>query len=225
MTNVAGFISLPMKKTLLIVSNLLLLALAVLALLPAFEDKALTVAYAATAVAAIACVLAMTLNTGAVPPVAEPDPAPAPVAPETKQPDLQKIPEQNAEVQVAQLLSLLQEKGRFLDFVMDDIKSYSDAQVAGAARFVHQGCQQVMQHNFTIEPVASVAENQPITLEPSFDRNDYRLTGKVEGEPPYSGVLKHKGWKTTSVSLPKVLGERATAKGTHVLVAAEVEVG
>lgn len=227
MTNVPAFILMLMKKTLLIVSNLILLVLAVLALVPALAEKSQFLAYAAILVAAIACALAVTLNTKSVAaaPAPEPEPAPAPVVPETKQPELKKIPEQNSEVQVAQLLTLLQEKGRFLDFVMDDIKSYPDAQIAAAARFVHQGCQQVMKQHFTIEPVATVAENQSITLEPAFDRNEYRLSGKVEGEPPYSGVLKHKGWKTTSVSLPKVLGERATAKGTHLLVAAEVEVG
>jgi hypothetical protein len=214
-----------MKKTFLIVSNLILLVLAVLALVPALAEKSQFLAYAAILVAAIACVLAVTFNTTSVAFEGASAPEPAPVAPETKQPDLQKVPEQNPEVQVAQLLSLLQEKGRFLDFVMDDIKSYPDAQIAAAARFVHQGCQQVMKQHFTIEPVASVAENQPIVLEPTFDRNEYRLTGKVDGEPPYSGVLKHKGWKTTSVSLPKVLGERATAKDVHLLVAAEVEVG
>lgn len=216
-----------MKKTLLIVSYFVLLVLGVLVLLPAFADQAQLLAYAVIAVAAVGCVLALTLNTAAAvsEPTATPAPEPvAPVAPETKQPDLQKIPQQNSEVQVAQLLTLLQEKGRFLDFVMDDIKSYPDAQIAAAARFVHQGCQQVMQHNFTIEPVASVAENQPITLEAAFDRNEYRLSGKVDGEPPYSGVLKHKGWKTRAVSLPKVLGARAEAQGTHLLVAAEVEV-
>ncbi|MGZ0707435.1 DUF2760 domain-containing protein [Coraliomargarita sp. W4R53] len=214
-----------MKKTLLIVSQFLLIALGVLALLPAFAEKAHVLAYAVIAVAAIAGVLALTLSAVTAVPTAAPAPEPAPVAPESKQPNLQQIPEQNAEVQVAQLLTLLQEKGRFLDFVMDDIKSYPDAQIAAAARFVHQGCQQVMKHNFTIEPVATVVENQAITLEPAFDRNEYRLTGKVDGEPPYSGVLKHKGWKTTSVSLPKVLGARANATGTHLLVAAEVEVG
>ncbi|MDQ8193909.1 DUF2760 domain-containing protein [Coraliomargarita sp. SDUM461004] len=215
-----------MKKTLLIVSNFLFLVIAVLASLPAFAENAQGLLYLAIAVALLGCVLALTLQQTAVAePVTVPEAAPAPVAPETPRPDLQKIPEQNAEVQVAQLLGLLQEKGRFLDFVMDDIKSYPDAQIAAAARFVHQGCQTVMKHNFNIEPVATTAENQPITLEPTFDRNEYRLTGKVEGEPPYQGVLKHKGWKTTSVHLPKVLGERARASGTHLLVAAEVEVG
>lgn len=228
MAHVAGCISLFMKKTLLIVSNLLLLALGVLVLLPAFAENRQALAYAMIAIAAVGCVVAVTLNgapvvaSSAAP---ESAPEPEPVAPESQQPNLQKIPEQNAEVQVAQLLGLLQEKGRFLDFVMDDIKSYPDAQIAAAARFVHQGCQAVMKHNFTIEPVATVAENQPITLEPAFDRNEYRLTGKVAGEPPYQGVLKHKGWKTTSVSLPKVLGTGASAAGTHTLVAAEVEVG
>lgn len=217
-----------MNKTLLIISNFLLLALCILALRPEFAEKIHMLAYTGIALAILGCVLALTLKTtAAVERNIEPktEPTPAPVAPETQQPNLQDIPEQNAEVQVAQLLGLLQEKGRFLDFVMDDIKSYPDAQIAAAARFVHQGCQEVMKQNFTIEPVATVLENQSITLEAEFDRNEYRLSGKIDGEPPYTGVLKHKGWKTTSVSLPKVLGARAQAEGAHLLVAAEVEVG
>ena len=81
-----------------------------------------------------------------------------------------------------------------------------------------------MQKNFTLEPVASVAENQSITLDADYERGDYRLSGQIAGEPPHSGTVAHKGWKTTSVSLPKVMGARAAATGTHLLAPAEVEV-
>lgn len=216
-----------MNKSLLLINHSLLVAIGVLMLIPSFAGKPTYVLYAALSVLGLAALaLAITLKLKAPAHQDAPVPAPEPkeVPPETHQPNLQKIPEQNGEVQVAQLLSLLQEKGRFLDFVMDDIKSYSDAQVAAAARFVHQGCQGVMKQNFTIEPVSSIPENDAITLPADYERGDYSLSGEVSGEPPHSGTLKHKGWKAQAISLPKVMGARAAAKGSHLLVPAEVEV-
>ena len=215
-----------MTKPFIIILSLTVTVLGVLSTQPAFAEKSQLLAYAVIALSLTICALSFCLKGGCCvkPESVAAEPEPAPSVPETRAPDIAAIPEQSGEVQVAQLLSLLQEKGRFLDFVMDDIKSVPDAQIAAAARFVHQGCQSVMQSNFKIEPIASVAENQSITLADDYTRGEYRLTGKIEGEPPYAGTLKHKGWKTSSISLPKVMGDRANASGTHVLAAAEVEV-
>ena len=46
---------------------------------------------------------------------------------------------------------MLQEKGRLVDFLMDDINAYSDAQVGAAARVVHAGCRGVLQDHFAIK--------------------------------------------------------------------------
>src|SRR6516225_1466269 len=54
----------------------------------------------------------------------------------------------NAEV--VNFLAILQEKGRLVDFLMDDIKSYSDAQVGAAARVLHEGCKAVLLEHFEI---------------------------------------------------------------------------
>ena len=217
-----------MKKSILIISSVALLILGVLSLLPAFEAHGSLLAYGIVAVAVLVLIVSFALpaETSGIAPaesaeLAEPA---GPAEPETQQPKVADLPEQSSEVQVAQLLSLLQENGRFLDFVMDDIKSYPDAQIAAAARFVHQGCQAVMKRNFALEPISTEAENQAITLDASYERSAYRLSGKVEGEAPFTGVLKHKGWRTTAISLPKVMGQRAQAKGAHTLAAAEVEV-
>jgi len=214
-----------MTKLFTIFSSLALTVLGVLSLQPAFAEKAQLLAYAIIVLAVLTLIFALSSKGASKTVSDQPEQEEAPKAPESPLPDLNAIPEQSGEVQVAQLLSLLQEKGRFLDFVMDDIKSYPDAQIAAAARFVHHGCQAVMQSNFSIEPVAPVAENQNITLAADYQRADYRLTGKIEGELPHSGTLKHKGWKTTSIRLPKVMGARAEARGAHLLAAAEVEVG
>ena len=35
--------------------------------------------------------------------------------------------------------------------------------------------------------------------------DEYRLLGKISGEPPFSGTLIHKGWKTEFVKLPRII--------------------
>jgi hypothetical protein len=43
-------------------------------------------------------------------------------------------PENQAEAEVVAFVGLLQDKGRFVDFLMDDVALYNDAQVGAAAR-------------------------------------------------------------------------------------------
>ena len=123
-----------------------------------------------------------------------------------------------------QVLSLLQQKGRFLDFVMDDVTKYPDAQIGAAARVVHQGCAQVVREYFDVKPVEGGSEGGPVTLDRNYDHDRYRLVGRVTGEAPYRGRILHRGWLTTSVRLP----ERTTAgdhgRGQEVIAPAEVEV-
>jgi len=101
------------------------------------------------------------------------------------------------------LLSLLQERGRFLDFVAEDISAYGDAQVAAASRVVHQGCKAVIDECLALAPAHAGAEGDRITVDPAADPNRYRLQGKLAQQPPYSGVVVHRGWKTTRLTLPR----------------------
>ena len=101
------------------------------------------------------------------------------------------------------LLSLLQDRGRFLDFVAEDISAYSDAQVAAASRVVHQGCKAVINECLALAPAHPGAEGDRITVDPAADPNRYRLQGKLAQQPPYSGVVVHRGWKTTRLALPR----------------------
>ena len=41
-------------------------------------------------------------------------------------------------------LGLLQEKGRFVDFLMGDVGAFSDAEVGAAGRVLHEGCKAVL---------------------------------------------------------------------------------
>lgn len=118
------------------------------------------------------------------------------------------------------LLSLLQEKGRFLDFLMEDVAAYGDAQVGAAARVVHQGCRAVVEEAFAPVPVAP-AENARIVLEPGYDAGEFRLVGSAAGAPPVTVKVTHKGWRARHVKLPRRMGgERIPDK--PVIVPAEV---
>ena len=54
-----------------------------------------------------------------------------------------------AEAEIVSFLATLQEQGRLIDFLMDDITTYDDGQVGAAARVVHQGCKAALQEHFS----------------------------------------------------------------------------
>ncbi len=124
---------------------------------------------------------------------------------------------------VVQFLARLQEKGRLVDFIMDDIAAYDNESVGAAARIVHQGCCEVIKECFTIEAVHPGAEMEEISLADNYDSNSYRLVGRVPDSAPFNGQVQHRGWKTTSVKLPQVIedGEQVKIAST-IIAAAEV---
>jgi Domain of unknown function (DUF2760) len=117
---------------------------------------------------------------------------------------------------------MLQEKGRLVDFLMDDINAYSDAQVGAAARVVHAGSKGVLQEHFMINPVRPEQEGSTVQVPAGYSADEYRLVGKIAGSAPFSGVLVHRGWKTGMVKLPKLL--RGAADPLPAIAPAEVEV-
>lgn len=118
-----------------------------------------------------------------------------------------------------QLLGLLQQGGRFVDFLEEDVSGFSDAEVGAAARVVHEGCRKVMHEHLSIEPVRLEEEGVRVTLESGFDASSIRVTGNVVGHPPFTGTLVHRGWRIRGVRLPKV----AQGHDVGVLAPAEVE--
>jgi hypothetical protein len=118
-----------------------------------------------------------------------------------------------------QLLGLLQREARLIDFTQENLTSYADADIGAAARVVHEGCSKVLREHFTIEPVRPEAEGSRIVLDEGFDAAAVRLTGNVIGKPPFRGSLSHRGWRVSSVRLPKLTGSHDAG----VLAPAEVE--
>jgi len=118
-----------------------------------------------------------------------------------------------------QLLAVLQKEGRLLDFLQENIDGYDDAQVGAAVRTIHSSCCQVLQDYIGLEPVIAGEEEAPVTIEPGFDPFQIRLIGNVTGNPPFSGVLKHHGWRATGVTLP----QPAAGQDPLMITPAEVE--
>lgn len=118
-----------------------------------------------------------------------------------------------------QLLSLLQNEARFIDFIAEDITLYNDADVGVAARVVHEGCRKALDEHFTLAPIRSEQEGSTITLPQGFDAASVRLTGNIVGHAPFSGTLIHKGWQVTRINLPKL----TQSHNANIIAAAEVE--
>jgi hypothetical protein len=117
------------------------------------------------------------------------------------------------------LLALLQEEGRLIDFLTEDVAPYTDEQVGAATRSIHESCAKALREAIVLEPVLAGEEDADLTIEAGFDPAAVRLTGNVHGEPPFTGVLRHAGWRVTSVNLPARAGV-----DPHVVAAAEVEI-
>ncbi len=117
------------------------------------------------------------------------------------------------------LVALLQREGRLIDFLLEDIQAYPDAQIGAAVRDIHRQCGNVLREHLELEPVMKEHEEAQVTIAAGFDPAAIRLTGNVTGQPPFTGILKHRGWRVKAIKLP----QKAEGQDEFVLMAAEVE--
>ena len=118
------------------------------------------------------------------------------------------------------LLGMLQREGRFLDFLSENLDAYEDDQIGAAVRSIHENCNKITRKYLTLEPVLDQEEGQPFTLQKGFDTAAIKLVGNVSGEPPFTGVIRHRGWKTPKVELPTL----SAAQDASLIAPAEVEI-
>lgn len=142
----------------------------------------------------------------------EPGPEPAPEPPPVR---LHEAPTEAA----LQLLGLLQREGRLLDFLMEDMGSYPDADIGAAARVVHDQCRTALLEHVQVARIRAEDEGSSVSVPVGFSASEIRLVGQVAGQPPFSGVLTHAGWRAQSISLPKL----SDGHDVRVLAPAEVE--
>ena len=133
-------------------------------------------------------------------------------------------PPPRAEAEIVAFLALLQEQGRLVDFVKEDVAGASDQQLGVAARVVHAGCRKVLEEYFEIAAIHTGNEGDNVVLASGYDAAAHRLLGAVPENPPYTGKLLHPGWVARSVKLPRVTGT-TDQRPWPVLAPAEVELG
>lgn len=121
-----------------------------------------------------------------------------------------------------QILHILQRDSRWIDFLMEDISSYSDDQVGSAVRAIHNDSKASLTRHVTLAPVIDSVEGtyQKLDASKAPDPNRIKLIGNVpaSGKVP-GGTLRHRGWIASSVNLPP-LGKQDVS----VLAPAELEV-
>jgi hypothetical protein len=130
-----------------------------------------------------------------------------------------KPPAELLPIGAVQLLAILQREGRLIDFLVEDIDTYGDAQVGAAVRDIHRGCRRVLEESVQIKPIVDQEEESRVEVPAGFDPAEIRLTGNVHGDPPFHGSLKHHGWIVRGIKLPE-----SVASTSRVVAPAEVEV-
>lgn len=118
-----------------------------------------------------------------------------------------------------QLLALFQREGRLVDFLEQDLASFSDGEIGAVARVVHEGCSRALHEHAELTPVRAEQEGTSVTLQAGFNPAEVKLSGNLQGAAPYQGVLRHRGWRAAQMKLPvPVKGHDAS-----VIAPAEVE--
>jgi hypothetical protein len=121
-----------------------------------------------------------------------------------------------------QMLGILQRDARLIDFLMEDITSYSDDQVGAAVRNLHADCRTTLNRHVTLAPVIDSVEGtfQKIDSSKAPDPNRIKLLGNIPASGKAAGgTLRHRGWTATAVSLPGI-----GKQDVSVIAPAELEV-
>ena len=117
-------------------------------------------------------------------------------------------------------LSILQREGRLLDFFDEDLNNYDDEQIGMAVRSIQEDCKKAVKKYIALKPIFDLEEGDTIELTADFDPDSVKLVGKVAGNPPFKGILKHRGWKAGKKEIPKL----SEVKDAGIITPAEVEI-
>ncbi len=120
----------------------------------------------------------------------------------------------------AQLLALLQQDGRLIDFLYENIDLYDDERVGAVARAIHDKCRKTLFKYIALEPIRAEKEGEMVTLGSDYDASSIRVTGAGSAQVAMFGTLKHRGWRATKIELPPSLN----GADPTIVMPAEVEV-
>lgn len=118
------------------------------------------------------------------------------------------------------LITVLQKEGRLLDFFSEDLGQYDDGQIGAAVRNIHESCKKALRNHVAPQAVLQHNEGDEITVAKDFDPNTIKLIGNVTGQPPFKGVVQHRGWRAGKLDLPTFPGRQTP----EIIAPAEVEV-
>ena len=118
-----------------------------------------------------------------------------------------------------QVLSILQRDSRIIDFLMEDITSYSDDQIGAAVRSMQVSARESLGRYVTLAPVIDGVEGtytKPASNDPAL----VKYLGNVPAKGADGGTLRHRGWRATSISLPQLNPKQDNT----IIFPAEIEV-
>ncbi|MBC2713315.1 MAG: DUF2760 domain-containing protein [Desulfosarcina sp.] len=118
------------------------------------------------------------------------------------------------------LFAVLQRQGRLMDFLQEDLSLYEDDQIGAAVRSIHENCRKTVDRYLSPKPVMKQAEGETVEIAAGFDQHAVKLVGNVVGQPPFTGILRHRGWQLRSISLPKL----SDTENPNIIAPAEVEI-
>lgn len=140
--------------------------------------------------------------------VAPSAPTPMPAAPPKPQ------------VDPLQLVSILQREGRLIDFLMEDIQGLPDAQIGAAVREVHRKTAKALTDHVSFAPVVETLEDEKMTVQAGYDPSAIRVVGNLGAHPPYTGFVRHRGWKASELKLQPL----PAGQNPQIITPAEIEV-
>jgi hypothetical protein len=117
------------------------------------------------------------------------------------------------------LFCLLQREGRLMDFFTEDLDQYEDAQIGAAVRGLHGDWRKTIDKQLSPAPVIDQPEGSEAIVRAGFDPQAVKLIGNVAGEPPFKGILRHRGWRARRLELPTL----TDVEDTGIIAPAEVE--
>nr|WP_303650005.1 DUF2760 domain-containing protein [Desulfobotulus pelophilus] len=118
------------------------------------------------------------------------------------------------------LMSALQKEARLLDFFAEDLDLYEDDQIGAAVRPVHEGARKVLARYLDLGVVMEDEEGSRVTIPKGFDPSRIKLVGRVAGDPPFQGTIRHRGWRAKGIRMPVF----SDGRGEDVLMPSEVEI-
>ena len=107
-----------------------------------------------------------------------------------------------------------------MDFLLEDLTPYTDAQISAAVRDVHANCRRAIDRYLPLEPILADEEGRTTALSAPVDPSTVKLVGNVRSQASYRGTVRHRGWRVGRVALPPL----APADARFVVAPAEVEV-